>query len=93
MDYGSFSADGSEYIIKTPDLPRPWINYLTNGSYCGLVSQTGGGYSFWQSSGYDRITKKYPEETLLQDRPGRYVYIRDQDSGEYWSANWQPVCR
>ncbi len=93
MDYGSFSVDGSEYIVKTPDLPRPWINYLTNGSYCGLVSQTGGGYSFWQSSGYDRITKKYPEETLLQDRPGRYVYIRDRDSGEYWSANWQPVCR
>jgi len=53
--YGHFSKLGDEYIITRPDTPKPWINYLTNGDYCALVSQTGGGYSFVGDSGYNRI--------------------------------------
>lgn len=93
MNYGHFSEDGREYIITRPDTPRPWTNYLTNGRYCAICSQTGGGYSFFETSGYNRITRELPQTIVLQDRPGRYVYLRDADSGEYWSANWQPVRR
>lgn len=92
MKYGHFSADGREYIITRPDTPRPWANYLTNGRYCALCSQTGGGHSFFETSGYNRITRSYPAQAVLQDRPGRYVYLRDSETGEYWSANWQPMC-
>ena len=92
MSYGQFSQDGREYIITRPDTPRPWANYLTNGRYCAICSQTGGGHSFFETSGYNRVTREYPQTAVLQDQPGRYVYLRDQDAGEYWSANWQPIC-
>lgn len=92
MSYGQFSSDGREYIITRPDTPRPWVNYLTNGRYCAICSQTGGGHSFFETSGYNRITREYAPLVLLQDRPGRYVFLRDAETGEYWSANWQPVC-
>ncbi len=89
--YGSFSQLGDEYIISRPDTPKPWINYLTNGNYCSLVSQTGGGYSFVGDAGLNRILREIPGDTTITDRPGRYIYIRDNDTGEFWGANWQPV--
>ena len=92
MSYGHFSEDGREYIMTRPDTPRPWANYLTNGRYCAICSQTGGGHSFFETSGYNRITREHPQTVVLQDRPGRYVYLRDAETGEYWSANWQPMC-
>lgn len=92
MSYGHFSEDGREYVITRPDTPRPWVNYLTNGRYCAICSQTGGGHSFFETSGYNRITREYPQTVVMQDRPGRYVYLRDAETGEYWSANWQPMC-
>jgi cellobiose phosphorylase len=91
--FGRFSEDGREYIIHRPDTPRPWINYLSNEHYCALCSHTGGGYSFFESAGFDRITQEVPSMVVLRDRPGRYVYLRDQETGEYWSVNWQPVCK
>ncbi|MCX6346087.1 MAG: glycosyl transferase family 36 [Armatimonadetes bacterium] len=92
MSYGHFSDDGREYIITRPDTPRPWANYLTNGRYCAICSQTGGGHSFFETSGYNRITQAVPSQVVMRDRPGRYIYLRDADTGEYWSATWQPVC-
>jgi cellobiose phosphorylase len=91
--YGHFSEDGREYIITQPDTPRPWINYLSNERFCALCSHTGGGYSFYESSGYNHITKKYPPIVELRDRPGRFIYVRDNESGEYWGLNWQPVMK
>lgn len=92
MSCGHFSDNGKEYIITRPDTPRPWANYLTNGRYCAICSQTGGGHSFFETSGYNRVTREYPQTVVFRDRPGRYVYLRDQETGEYWSANWQPIC-
>lgn len=91
MDYGYFSPDGREFIITSPATPRPWANYLTNGKYCALISQTGGGYSFVESSGYHRITRAHPAIMVFEDRPGRYVYLRDEETGRFWTVNWQPV--
>ncbi|MEK7092390.1 MAG: hypothetical protein AAB907_02085, partial [Patescibacteria group bacterium] len=91
--YGYFSPDGREYIITRPDTPRPWINYLTNGKFTSLTSATGGGFSFYIDPGFNRITRGIPGDTTLSDRPGRYIYLRDNDTGEYWSANWQPVMK
>lgn len=88
---GEFSQLGDEYIIKRPDTPKPWVNYLTNGNYCALVSQTGGGYSFVGDAGLNRILREVPGDTTITDRPGRYIYIRDNDTKEYWGMNWQPI--
>lgn len=92
-EYGHFSEDGREYIVTRPDTPRPWVNYLSNEKYCSICSQTGGGYAFFETSGYNRITKEYPPIVLFRDRPGRFVYLRDRESGDYWNVNWQPVAK
>lgn len=91
MKYGRFSKDGKEFIITTHCLPKPWVNYLYNEKYCAIVSHTGGGYSFEQDCKTKRITAWTPDN-LFTDRPGRYVFLRDDESGEYWSINWQPIC-
>ena len=91
MQYGYFSEDSREYIITRPDTPTPWINYISNSrGYCGIVSQTGGGFSFHKDPRERRITK-YRYNNVPVDRPGRYFYIKDLETGEYWSPGWQPV--
>ncbi|MBN1587867.1 MAG: hypothetical protein JW937_10650 [Candidatus Omnitrophica bacterium] len=85
--YGRFSEDGREYIITRPDTPRPWFNYLFNHLYHALVSHTGGGFSYYDDPKSNRISRW---DHLSTDRPGRYVFIRDQVTGEVWAPNWQP---
>jgi len=90
MKYGSFSKDGLEYIINTPDTPRPWINYLTNSDYCCIISQCAGGYSFYKDCRSGRTTRWAPQN-YHNDRPGKYIYIKDNKSKKYWGATYQPV--
>jgi cellobiose phosphorylase len=93
MRYGRFSASKNEYVIERPDTPTPWMNYISNmEGYCGIVSQTGGGFSFFGDPRDRRITK-YRYNNVPVDRPGRYFYIRDDSDGFYWSPTWQPVQR
>ena len=88
MKYGHFSKDGTEYIVTNPNTPRPWINYLTNESYCSIISQCAGGYSFFKDCRTNRLTRWSPENWHF-DRPGKYIYIRDGKKA--WSASYQPV--
>ena len=88
MQYGHFSKNGTEYIITRPDTPKPWFNYLFNDLYHALVSQTGGGYSYYDDPKSNRILRY---EHIQTDRPGRYVYVKDEDTKELWSLNWQPL--
>lgn len=85
-----FDAVQKEYVIKSFATERPWINYISNNRYTVLLSQTGGGYSFWKDPKSCRITK-YRYDNHPQDRPGRYLYFRDADTGQVWSPGWQPV--
>ena len=87
--YGHFSEDGREFIITRPDTPAPWVNYISNARYTGLVTNAGGGYSFYICPKDSRITR-HRYNCLPWDRPGRYVYLRDE-GGAYWSLTWQPV--
>ncbi|MBD3224330.1 MAG: glycosyl transferase family 36 [Caldithrix sp.] len=88
--YGNFSEDGKEFIIHRPDTPVPWVNYLSNGRYSGLISHTAGGYSFYQYPKDSRITR-WRYNSLPVDRPGRYLLLRDQESRQFWSPTWQPT--
>ena len=90
LEYGHFTTDHREYVITRPDTPTPWINYLGNSEYCAMISNTGGGYSFHIDPRNRRITR-YRYNNMPMDRPGRYVYIRDSVTGEYWSPTWQPT--
>ncbi|MCK4946875.1 MAG: glycosyl transferase family 36 [Candidatus Aureabacteria bacterium] len=88
--YGCFSPDGWEYIIERPDTPRPWVNVICNETYGFTVSQTGGGYSWAYNSNLNRLTRW--EQDLIKDNSGKYLYIRDEDTGDFWSAAWKPTC-
>ena len=91
--YGYHDVESREYVITRPDTPTPWINYLGQGRYGGIISATGGGYSFDRDPRNRRVTR-YRYNAIPVDQPGRYVYLRDQMNGEFWSPTWQPVvCR
>ncbi len=87
--YGYFSDDGREYVITTPHTPRPWGNVISNGDYGMMISQTGSGYSWRGNAGQNRITRAFQD--LVRDNWGKYFYLRDLDSGAFWSAAYKPV--
>jgi len=89
QDYGLFEEGGRVFRITRPDTPAPWVNYIGNGRLMGLVSHTGGGYTYWRCPRDSRITR-HRYNALPWDRPGRYLYIRNEE-GRFWSPTWQPV--
>ena len=92
MRYGYFDNKEREYVITNPKTPMPWMNYIGNGGFGGIVSGTGGGLTFDSDPSNRRVTR-YKFNNCPMDRPGRYLYIRDEESGDYWSATWQPVMK
>jgi cellobiose phosphorylase len=92
MRYGHFDDAAREYVISQPDTPLPWINYLGSEDYFGLISNTAGGYSFYRDARLRRLTR-YRYNNAPLDLGGRYLYVRDDDDGEYWSPSWQPTQR
>lgn len=88
MQYGYFDDKEREYIITCPDTPAPWVNYLGSPEYGAIISNNAGGYSFAKSGANGRILRYVFNQF---DEPGRYIYIRDNLSKDYWSASWQPV--
>ena len=89
MQYGHFDNERREYVIDRVDVPVSWTNYLGVEDLCAVVNHTAGGYLFYKSPEYHRITRFRPNGAPM-DRPGHYVYLRDDDTGEYWSLSWQP---
>ena len=92
MKYGYFDDSLREYVITRPDTPLPWINYLGCQAYFGIISNTAGGYSFYRDARLRRITR-YRYNNAPYDFGGRYIYLRDDTSGEFWSPSWQPTRR
>lgn len=87
--YGYFDAENAEYVITCYDTPKPWINVISNGTYGITVSQAGSGYSWRDHAQFNRITRW--EQDLIRDNWGKYICIRDDDTGEFWSPTPQPA--
>jgi len=90
MRYGYFDDERREYVITRPDTPLPWTNYLGSQDYFGLISNTAGGYSFYRDARLRRLTR-YRYNNVPFDTGGRYLYLRDEASGVFWSPSWQPT--
>nr|WP_330377410.1 hypothetical protein [Cellulosilyticum ruminicola] len=88
MNYGFFDEKNREYVITNPNTPAPWANYLGSPEYGAIVSHNAGGYSFVKSGAKGRILRYIFNQ---EDKPGRYIYLRDDETSDYWSASWQPV--
>jgi cellobiose phosphorylase len=90
MNYGHFDDAAREYVITRPDTPRAWSNYLGDRRYGAIITNNAGGYSFTRSPASGRFLR-HRYNAVPMDMPGRQFYLRDQASGDYWSAAWQPV--
>lgn len=90
--HGGFTTDGREYIItvshRTPT-PAPWINVLANPAFGSILSESGGGFSWHQNSGENRLTPWRNDPTL--DEPGECLYLRDEETGAVWAPTSSPV--
>ena len=80
MNYGYFDAKEKEYVITRPDTPSAWANYLGSPEYGAIISNNAGGYSFVKSGANGRIIR-YRFNGVAMDQPGRYIYLRDLESG------------
>ncbi len=90
MHFGHFDDARREYVITRPDTPLPWLNYLGTDDYFALITNTAGGYSYYKDARLRRITR-YRYNNVPTDTGGRYLYVRDDESGDYWSPSWQPT--
>ncbi|MCR4650788.1 MAG: N,N'-diacetylchitobiose phosphorylase [Lachnospiraceae bacterium] len=90
MRYGYFDDANKEYVIDRMDLPTSWTNYLGVEDMAAVINHTAGGYCFYKTPEYHRISR-FRGNSVPMDRPGFYVYLRDDDNGDYWSTSWQPV--
>ncbi len=93
-EYGHFDDAHREYVITNPRTPFPWINYLGNEDFFGLISNTGGGYDFYKDAKFRRITR-YRYNSVPMDSVGRYFYIVEQSAvnGQkslIWNPGWKP---
>lgn len=96
--YGYFNKDGNEFIITNPATPRAFDNFLWNRSIFSNIQQTGVGYCDYQVKGNEAVQLLtgngrvcdfdiFGRDSLMS----RLVYIRDNESGEFWNVNWEPV--
>lgn len=90
MQYGYFDDDAKEYVVTRPDTPSSWSNYLGSTEYGAVITNNAGGYGFYKSGAQGRFMR-LRFNSVPMDQPGRYFYLRDMKSGDYWSASWQPV--
>ncbi|MDR0908484.1 MAG: N,N'-diacetylchitobiose phosphorylase, partial [Spirochaetaceae bacterium] len=90
MRYGYFDNENREYVIEKIDLPCSWTNYIGVKDMAGVFNHTAGGYVWYKSPEHHRITR-FRGNAIPADRPGHYVYLRDDDTGEYWSLTYQPA--
>ncbi|MBD1587115.1 GH36-type glycosyl hydrolase domain-containing protein [Pseudomonas typographi] len=89
--YGGFSADGSEYVISqaaaTPP-PAPWANVIANAQFGTVVSEAGSAYTWAENAHEFRLTPWHNDP--VTDFSGEAIYLRDEDTGHFWSAAPQP---
>lgn len=88
MKYGHFDDINKEYVITRPDTPLPWINYLGTENLFGIISNTAGGYCFYQDARLRRLTR-YRYNNIPMDSNGRYLYIKEGES--VWNPMWKPT--
>ncbi|MBQ8536042.1 MAG: glycosyl transferase [Clostridia bacterium] len=88
MRFGYFDDAKKEYVITTPFTPLPWINYLGNQDFFGLISNTGGGYCFYRDAKLMRLLR-YRYNNVPADIGGRFYYIREQGEAA-WSPAYHP---
>ncbi|WP_397568385.1 GH36-type glycosyl hydrolase domain-containing protein [Schlesneria sp. T3-172] len=90
--YGGFTADGHEYVIRVEanqSTPAPWVNVLANPHFGTVITESGGAYTWCVNAHEYRVTPWNNDP--VSDSTGEAFYIRDEESGQYWSPTPQPA--
>ncbi len=90
MKYGYFDGPNKEYVVTRPDTPKAWCNYLGSPAYGAIISNNAAGYSFVKSGASGRLMR-FRFNSVPEDEQGRFIYIYDKETKDYWSGSWQPV--
>ena len=90
-EYGAFSEDGKEYLIrvnKENRLPTVWSHIMANNKFGTLVTENMGGYTWYKNSRLNRVTSwgNYPN----RDIPSEIIYLKDLESQKSWSLGLNP---
>ena len=98
---GGFTPDGREYVITTKPgqaTPAPWVNVLANPQFGTVISESGLAYTWSENAHEFRLTPWTNDP--VSDTSGEALYIRDEESGRFWSPTPLPgrgteahVCR
>ncbi|HEY8937358.1 MAG TPA: glucoamylase family protein, partial [Cyclobacteriaceae bacterium] len=91
-DIGGFSADGKEYVIITDNkkkTPLPWINVIANPQFGTIISENGSSYTWFENAHEYRLTPW--RNDAVTDSCGEAFYIRDEESGHFWSPLGLPA--
>ena len=93
--YGGFADGGGEYVLRLGGAgsslrpPMPWINVVANESFGFLASESGGGYTWSGNSQQNRLTPWSNDPVV--DPHGEAFYLRDDESGAFWSPQPGPA--
>jgi cellobiose phosphorylase len=90
--WGGFTPDGREYVtILHPGAvtPAPWANVLANSNFGSVISESGGAYTWYQNAHEFRLTPWYND--AVSDVSGEAFYIRDEETGKFWSPMQRPA--
>jgi cellobiose phosphorylase len=90
MKYGYFDDEKKEYVIDRPDTPKSWSNYLGSTRYGAIITNNAGGFSFLHSTAQGRFIRMR-FNSIPMDQGGRFIYLSDRETKDYWSGSWQPV--
>jgi len=81
--------DGFAPVVRkftSADDPTPRTQLLSNGSYTVMMTAAGSGYSRWRDIAITRW-----REDATRDSWGSYIFLRDEQNQNVWSAGFQPT--
>ena len=91
--FGGFAKDGREYVIVTAQdraTPAPWVNVLANANFGTVISESGTAYTWRENAHEYRLTPWNNDP--VSDSGGEALYLRDEETGRYWSPTPLPAC-
>ncbi|CCJ33635.1 GH36-type glycosyl hydrolase domain-containing protein [Caloramator australicus] len=91
-EYGGFDLKNKEYIIKLKEnnyTPLPWSNVIANKKFGFLITEGGGGYTWFENSRENKITPWSNDP--VSDPPSEIIYLRDEHTREFWSLTPNPI--
>ncbi len=90
-EYGGFSNDGKEYLIvnnKEKRLPSVWSHVMANEKFGTIITENGGGYSWYKNSRLNRVTAW--NNSAVFDIPSEVIYLKDKETEKTWSLGCNP---